>query len=249
MSWNRDYEKFRGVLRMAEEPIRKYQPVRRASIVPVSSAAPEAPVMVAPGAPTMESPVSQASREREARVRKQFEDIEAQYGRHPDVRHRRAEMRMSEAPETPVSDAYAIQMRPRLPVAGVPLEPLVIAKEQRKREEWISAEAYRAATLPGELQYDIQVAAYHRQLAEYNRQMNEYHKAVAEQRALDAEAQKYGHATYESLMQAVREEKLIKRLNELGGVMTDVTRSATSRPGRRFSRGLCRYLSIAACRD
>ena len=162
------------------EPIKKYQPVRRASIVPVSSAAPEAPVMVAPGAPTMESPVSQeASREREARVRKQFEDIEAQYGRHGDVRSRRAEMRMSEAPETPVTDAYAIQMRPRLPVAGVPLEPLVIAKEQRKREEWISAEAYRAATLPGELQYDIQLAAYHRQLAEYNRQMNEYHKAVA----------------------------------------------------------------------
>src|SRR5690606_33993502 len=96
---------------MAVEPIRKYQPVRRASIVPVSSAAPEAPVMVAPGAPTMESPVSQASREREARVRKQFEDIEARYGRHPDVRHRRAEMRMSEPPETPVSDAYAIQMR------------------------------------------------------------------------------------------------------------------------------------------
>jgi hypothetical protein len=82
----------------------------------------------------MESPVSQASREREARVRKQFEDIEAQYGRHGDVRSRRAEMRMSEAPETPVTDAYAIQMRPRLPVAGVPLEPLVIAKEQRKRE-------------------------------------------------------------------------------------------------------------------
>ncbi|MCK9347305.1 MAG: hypothetical protein M0P40_09470, partial [Bacteroidales bacterium] len=131
-------------------------------------------------------------------------------------------MRMSEAPETPVTDAYAIQMRPRLPVAGVPLEPLVIAKEQRKREEWISAEAYRAATLPGELQYDIQVAAYHRQIAEYNRQMNEYHKAVAEQRALDTEAQKYGHATHESLMQAIQEEKLIKRLNELGGVLTDV---------------------------
>ncbi|NLZ31237.1 MAG: hypothetical protein GX885_10955, partial [Methanomicrobiales archaeon] len=204
------------------EPIKKYQPVRRASIVPVSSAAPEAPVMVAPGAPTMESPVSQASREREARVKKQFEDIEARYGRHEDVRHRRAEMRMSEAPETPVTDAYAIQMRPRVPVAGTPLEPLVIAKEQRKREEWISAEAYRAATLPGELQYDIQVAAYHRQLAEYNRQMNEYHKAVAEQRALDAEAQKYGHATHESLMQAIQEEKLIKRLNELGGVLTDV---------------------------
>lgn len=204
------------------EPIKKYQPVRRASIVPVSSAAPEAPVMVAPGAPTMESPVSQASREREARVRKQFEDIEARYGRHPDVRHRRAEMRMSEPPETPITDAYAIQMRPRVPVAGTPLEPLVIAKEQRKREEWIAEEAYRAATLPGELQYDIQLAAYHRQLAEYNRQMSEYHKAVAEQRALDAEAQKYGHATYESLMQAIREEKLIKRLNELGDVMTDV---------------------------
>src|SRR5690554_833694 len=207
---------------MAVEPIRKYQPVRRASIVPVSSAAPEAPVMVAPGAPTMESPVSQASRERSARVRKQFEDIEARYGRHPDVWHRRAEMRMSEPPETPVSDAYAIQMRPRLPVAGVPLEPSVIAEEQRKREEWISAEAYRAATLPAELQYDIHLAAYHRQLAEYNRQMSEYYKAVAEQRALDAEAQKYGHATYESLLQAIREEKLIKRLNELGGVMTDV---------------------------
>src|SRR5690554_3009874 len=204
------------------ELIRKYQPIRRASIAPATSVAPEAPVMVAPGAPTMESLVSQASREREARVRKQFEDIEARYGRHPDVRHRRAEMRMSEPPETPVSDAYAIQMRPRLPVAGVPLEPSVIAKEQRKREEWISAEAYRAATLPAELQYDIQLAAYHRQLAEYNRQMSEYHKAVAEQRALDAEAQKYGHATYESLLQAIREEKLIKRLNELGGVMTDV---------------------------
>ena len=48
-------------------PIRKYQPVRRASIAPATSVAPEAPVMVAPGAPTIESPVSQASREREAR--------------------------------------------------------------------------------------------------------------------------------------------------------------------------------------
>jgi len=38
------------------EPIRKYQPIRRASIAPATSAAPEAPVMVAPGAPTMESP-------------------------------------------------------------------------------------------------------------------------------------------------------------------------------------------------
>lgn len=204
------------------EPIKKYQPVRRASIAPASSAAMEAPVMVAPGAPSIESPVSQASREREARVRKQYEDIEARYGRHEDVRHRRAEMEMSEAPETPITDAYAIQMRPRLPVAGVPLEPLVIAKEQRKREEWVSAEAYRAATLPGELQYDIQVASYHRRMAEHDRQMSEYHKAVAEQRALDAEAQKYGHATHESLMQAIQEEKLIKRLNELGGVLTDV---------------------------
>ena len=63
------------------EPIRKYQPIRRVSIAPATSVAPEAPVMVAPGAPSIESPVSQASREREVRVRRQFEDIEARYRR------------------------------------------------------------------------------------------------------------------------------------------------------------------------
>jgi len=191
---------------MAEEPIRKYQPVRRASIAPASSTAPEAPVMVAPGATTIESPVSQASREREARVRKQFEDIEARYGRDSDVSYRRAEMRMSEAPETPVTDVYTVQMRPRIPVAGTPLEPLVIAEEQRKREEWISEEAVRAATLPGELQYEIRLASYNRRMAEYDRQMSEYHQAVA-----DAE-----------YLASIREEKLIRHLNELGSTLTDI---------------------------
>ena len=191
---------------MAEEPIRKYQPVRRASIAPASSTAPEAPVMVAPGASTIESPVSQASREREARVKKQFEDIEARYGRDSDVSYRRAEMRMSEVPETPVTDAYTVQMRPRIPVAGTPLEPLIIAEEQRKREEWISEEAVRAATLPGELQYEIRLASYNRQMAEYDRQMSEYHQAVA-----DAE-----------YLASIHEEKLIRHLNELGSTLTDI---------------------------
>lgn len=191
---------------MAEEPIRKYQPVRRASIAPASSTAPEAPVMIAPGASTIESPVSQASREREVRVRRQFEDIEARYGRHEDVRHRRAEMEMREGPDTPVTDAYTVQMRPRIPVAGTPLEPLIIAEEQRKREEWISEEAVRAATLPGELQYEIRLASYNRQMAEYDRQMSEYHQAVA-----DAE-----------YLASIREEKLIRHLNELGSTLTDI---------------------------
>ncbi len=184
------------------EPIKKYQPVRRASIVPASSAAPEAPVMVAPGALTMESPVSQASREREARVRKQFEDIETRYGRDSDVSYRRAEMQMQEGPETPITDAYTVQMRPRIPVAGTPLEPLVIAKEQRKREEWISAESIRAQTLPYELQREIQ----QKEMARYEARMSEYHQAVA-----DAE-----------YLASIHEEKLLRHLNELGSTLTDI---------------------------
>ena len=203
----------------------------RQSIAP-DTTAPGAPTITAPGAPAATSPVSPGTRRREAEMREKYEDIEERYGRSRYVGHRREEFKPKPAPDTPVSDAYVITMQGKEPSPGTSLGQLVIREEQRKRGDWIYEETVRAHTLPAELQQQIATAQYHEQMAEYDRQMAEYNKAAEEQRELDKEAQKYGHATHDELMAAIREEKAIRRANELGAALTEVQLEA-----QRAARG------------
>ncbi len=194
----------------------------RQTLTPDTTAA-RAPTITAPGAPVVTDPVSPGSRRREAEMRSEYADIKRRYGQHPDVayRGRRGEFDPRPPPETPVSDVYTITIRPKEEPPGISLDPLVIQQEQRKREDWIHEETVRARILPSQLQHEIAVASYHRQMAAYNKQLQEYNKALEERRKLDDEAKKYGHNTYEELLAAVREEKAIKRLNELGKSLTE----------------------------
>ncbi|MFA5445393.1 MAG: hypothetical protein WC262_10535, partial [Bacteroidales bacterium] len=167
----------------------------------------------------MTDPTPSSSRRREAATREKFEGIEREYGRSKYLRHRRDQMKIRKAPETPVSDAYVITMRKQGAAPGlVSLEDQVIQSEQREREQWIQEEEYRAAVLPGNLQRERQYLAQ----MEYNaKQEAAYNTALAEQRARDTEAQKYGYSTYAELQAAIREEKAIKRANELGLALTE----------------------------
>ncbi|MFA7072743.1 MAG: hypothetical protein WC138_09580, partial [Methanoculleus sp.] len=194
----------------------------RQTLTPDTTAA-RAPTITAPGAPVVTDPVSSGSRRREAEMRSEYADIKRRYGRHPDVayRGRRGEFDPRPPPETPVSDVYTITIRGKEEPPGISLDTLVIQQEQRKREDWIHEETVRARILPSQLQHEIAVASYHRQMAAYNKQLQEYNKALEERRKLDDEAKKYGHNTYEELLAAVREEKAIRRLNELGKSLTE----------------------------
>lgn len=193
------------------------QPTRQ-SIAP-STSAPTAPTMDAPGARTMTDPTPSSSRRREAAAQEKFRDIERDHGRSKYLHHRRDEMRMREGPETPVSDAYVITMRRQGAAPGlVSLDDLVIQSEQREREEWLREEEYRATVLPGQLQRERQYLAQ----MEYNNKLYaEQGKRIQEQRARDTEAQKYGYETDAELQAAIREEKAIKRANELGLALTE----------------------------
>ena len=58
--------------------------------------------------------------------------------------------------------------------------------------------------------------------AEYNAKVSrEYDAAIRERQAAVAEAQKYGYDSPEALQAAIREEKAIKRANELGLSLTE----------------------------
>ncbi len=203
--------------------MQKRNAMRRQTIAPGIDTG--APVMQAPGAPRIAGPVSRASIEREKSVRKHYEDLKKRYGATRYTRHRVSEMDMAPITDTPITDVYTRQIRPKKPVKGVPLEPLVIAKEQREREKLITAEGIRAAKLDLSLQRDVALGQYHDQLDAYLKQQQaytDYLDAERERKQRDYEARKYGHDSYESLMKAIREEKMIKRLNELGKELTDV---------------------------
>ena len=199
------------------EITRPGQPTRQ-SIAP-STSAPSAPTMDTPGARTMTDPTTPTSRRREAATREKFEGIEREYGRSKFLSHRRDQMKIRKAPETPVSDAYVITMRKQGAAPGiVSLDDLVIQSEQREREQWLRDEEYRAAVLPHQIQAEVQQAAWHDSINQYYAQQN---KAAQEQRERDTEAQKYGYETDAELQAAIREEKAIKRANELGLALTE----------------------------
>lgn len=205
------------------EPIKKRNAMRKQTIAPGIGEG--APVMQAPGAPRIAEPVSRASLEREKSVKSHFEELEGRYGTSRFTRSRKDEMKMAEMPDTPITDVYSLQMRAKTRPVGIPLEPLVVAEEQRKREVSIASEGMRAAELDLSLQHDVALGQYHAQLDAYAKQQQaytDYLDAERERKQRDYEARKYGHDSYESLMQAIHDEKLTKRLNELGSVLTDV---------------------------
>ena len=195
--------------------------IQRQTISP-DTTAPSAPTITAPGAPSVSSPTTPDSLRRERELRDRFEDIEEEYRHNKYVgsKARRGDYRIKSGPATPVSDAYTIVIRPKdqQQVAREMLDDLVVQEEQREREQWLRDEEYRAAVLPHQIQAEVQQAAWHDSINQYYAQQN---KAAQEQRERDAEAQKYGHDTYEELLQAIREEKAIKRANELGLALTE----------------------------
>jgi len=195
------------------------------SIAP-DTTAPTAPTITAPGAPVVTSPVSSSSRRREQAMRKSLAETEERFGGSRYLsRDRKSKIRPTAAPATPVSDAYVITMRPKdaAPKRQEVLENLVIREEQRKREDWLREEEIKAAVLPHHLQAEVQQAA---QIEYYNRVSQEYNKALAEQRRLDDEAARYGYSSHEALQAAIREEKAIKRANELGLSLTEAQQIA-----------------------
>src|SRR5690606_12206123 len=92
---------------------------------------------------------------------------------------RKDEIQPTPAPETPVSDAYIITMRPKdaAPKRREMLDDLVVQEEQRKREEWLRAEEVRAAVLPHQLQAEVQQAAW---IESINNMLQERQKAIQE---------------------------------------------------------------------
>lgn len=190
--------------------------IQRQTISP-DTTAPSAPTITAPGAPSVSSPTTPDSLRRERELRDRFEDIEEKYRRNKYVgsKARRGDYRIKPGPATPVSDAYTTVIRPkdRQRVAREMLDDLVVQEEQRKRDDWLREEEVRAEVLPYQIRAEVQQAAWHDSINQY---YNEQNKLRAEQAARDAEAQKYGYATDAELQQAIREEKAIKRANELG---------------------------------
>jgi len=192
----------------------------RQSIAP-DTTAPTAPTITAPGAPVATTPISASSHRREQAMRKSLAETEERFGGSRYLsRDRKSKIRPTAAPATPVSDAYIITMRSKdaAPKRREVLEDLVIREEQRKRDDWLRAEEIKAAVLPYQLQAEIQYAA---QVEYINKVSQEHAKAVQERQARDAEAAKYGYSSYEALQQAIREEKAIKRANELGLALTE----------------------------
>ncbi len=210
------------------------------SIAPATTA-PTAPTITAPGAPTVTSPVSASSYRREQAMRKSFAETKERFGRSRYLsKARKDEIQPTPAPATPVSDAYIITMRPKdaAPKRREMLDDLVVREEQRKREDWLRAEEVRAAVLPHQLQAEIQYAA---QLEYINKVSQEHAKAVQERQARDAEAAKYGYSSYEALQQAIREEKAIKRANELGYSLTEAQQIAQTIAREGYSGAAIQY--------
>ena len=151
----------------------------RQSIAP-DTTAPTAPTITAPGAPTVTSPVSASSYRREQAMRKSFAETKERFGRSRYLsKARKDEIQPTPAPETPVSDAYIITMRPKdaAPKRREMLDDLVVQEEQRKREDWLRAEEVRAAVLPHQLQAEVQQAAW---IESINNMLQERQKAIQE---------------------------------------------------------------------
>lgn len=203
-------------------PIRK---IHRQTIAPVAPEAASAPEMdaITGQRPRRLEPVSAASRERERRVREEYERLHRRYGTSRYLsRARRAETVMKEPPPTPVSDVAKITMRPLGEAPGlISLEELAIGEEQRKRETHISKEAVRAAQLEPTLQYEERMGQYYELLNRYSQQLQEYNQALATQRELDKSVEPYGFTKYEDYMAYIQEMKYTQHLNRLGAALKE----------------------------
>ena len=203
-------------------PIRK---IHRQTLAPAAAEAASAPEMdaITGRRPRRLEPVSAASRERERRVREEYERLHRRYGTSRYLsRARRAETVMKEPPPTPVSDVAKISMRPLGEAPGlISLEELAIGEEQRKRETHISKEAVRAAQLEPILQYEVLMGQYYEQLNRYNQQLQEYNQALAAKRELDKSVEAYGFTKYEDYMAYIQEMKYTQHLNRLGAALKE----------------------------
>ena len=203
-------------------PIRK---IHRQTLAPAAPEAASAPEMdaITGQRPRRLEPVSTASRERERRVREEYERLHRRYGTSRYLSPtRRAETVMQEPPPTPVSDVAKISMRPLGKAPGlISLEELAIGEEQRKRETHISKEAVRAAQLEPTLQYEERLGQYHELLNRYNQQLQEYNQALAAKRELDKSVEPYGFTKYEDYMAYIQEMKYTQHLNRLGAALKE----------------------------
>lgn len=192
----------------------------RQTIAPGAPTAEGAPTMTPQGVTTVTDPVSSSSRQRESEVEKKFAAIEKEYGRSKYLTHRRDSMKLRAGPKTPVSDEYVTVIRSKTPAQErrEMLDQLVIREEQLKRDQWLQEEEIRAAVLPYQLR-EVERRLAH--LEYINKVSQENAAAVRERQAAVAEAQKYGYDSPEALQAAIREEKAIKRANELGLALTE----------------------------
>ena len=203
-------------------PIRKIQRQTLAPAAPEAASAPEMDAITG-RRPRRLEPVSAASRERERRVREEYERLHRRYGRSRYLSPaRRAETVMQEPPPTPLSDVAKISMRPLGTAPGlISLEELAIGEEQRKRETHISKEAVRAAQLEPILQYEERLGQYYELLNQYNKQLQEYNQALAAKRELDKSVEPYGFTKYEDYMAYIQEMKYTQHLNRLGAALKE----------------------------
>jgi hypothetical protein len=166
---------------------------------------------------------------REQELQERYAQIQREYERSKYLsRSEKSQIRASEAPDTPVSDAQEITLRSRgrQPDREM-LDQGVVQAEERDWDAWYTAEQIRAAILPHQLRATVQQRAQ----ADYEAKQNQLY---AEQRARDAEAQKYGYNTHEELMAAIQQEKATKRLNELGSEMFDLGQMAREDYGEYY---------------
>jgi hypothetical protein len=174
-------------------------------------------------------------------MRKSFAETKERFGRIKYLsKARKDEIQPTPAPATPVSDTYIITMRPKdaAPKRREMLEDLVVQEEQRKREDWLRAEEVRAAVLPHQLQAEVERAIW---IESINKMLQERNKAIQEARARDEEAAKYGYSSYEALQQAIREEKAIRRANELGLSLTEAQQIAQAVAREGYQGAATRY--------
>ena len=192
----------------------------RQTIAPSAPPAGTAPTITAPGSPPVTDPVSSSSRARETEVQKKFAAIEEEYGRSKYLTHRRESMKIRQAPKTPVSDEYITVIRSKTPdqERREMLDQLVIREEQLKRGQWLQEEEIRAEVLPHQLRQEQHRFAY---IESIDKAIREQNAAFQARREAVAEAQRYGYDSPEALQAAIREEKAIKRANELGLALTE----------------------------
>ncbi len=218
--------------------MKKRTGIGRRTIAPTADSV--SPVMAAPGAMQISKPVSSTSVERERAVRQYYKDLEEEYGHGEYTRERLAEMHMSGIPDTPLTDIYTTQMRPKERLPGMSLEPLVITGEQVKREAIITSEIGRALELDVSLQEDVAEGVYQKELAEYHKQLSEYQRQQEEYQKQKREYEAYLAAEKDRERKQKEAASYLDKLGkELSAVETEARRAAEQQiPYSEYSKTL-----------